>query len=835
METLRASSPIGEAPPVTQRRAARSAWAAVIAMAALCASPAAAQSYGQYLVILDDSGSMERSDPDRLVVMAGAALTAALDESDQVMLVGLNELASGVVNGPRFRSPSQLLEGRDGDEGNRILTDQTFARLAAFDGQTPCGQALARARAILNDVASAGAPQTLLLLTDGACNGSLEPAPRWLGGLRAHQDDRFRFVLLVRRGSGRPARQLVSYAEGTGWSGETEVAFDARALLRAFAEVLSFSRGLTFDEGGRVGLERTFAGARSVRALAVSEAGTSPLLLERTDGTALTGGPTYGSLFGWSLRTATFEPTPAPVAIRSTSVGAEVLVIPLYGKLEVEAILAPCGDAPALPWDHEISIRAGHPACAWARLVGDADETIVPGQSFEFSMAVCGDESTQCTEPATMQPGSDGIFHAQLGQLTEGRHERRVRASGGALAFPVDTVRGARSVAFGIHRVTMADEPTRSVHRIELGERPIAHPERTALVLHGSFPAGSRARVECVVHGGDAGECLRCVPEAEEIELQDQLRLEVDLRATTFCQALSVGHDSGEATIDADLVITPVDDGPLLPHHLPIQATLKYPKAEWLELTLVGGGETNEEETVPAPPRPTRVTVTTVFDVDEDDLRTSAESAELAPREGDRMARVRVRASSDECCSPETYEGIVRLEADGSVLELPARITVRDPGWWTCPGQKILRWTLAVLGVLLLLWIVRGFIRPNKFREGAVVLYAESHDALLDIKEGDDGHRPFRRFVETKRGFRRNAAFHLGGPRAPLPSLKRMPDDARFEATGGGGATLIVDRDEVVERFTESEGWQPLPKGSYPVASRITLKRGEDLYLEVRP
>ena len=176
-----------------------------------------------------------------------------------------------------------------------------------------------------------------------------------------------------------------------------------------------------------------------------------------------------------------------------------------------------------------------------------------------------------------------------------------------------------------------------------------------------------------------------------------------------------------------------------------------------------------------------------------------------------------------------------RLEAEGSALEIPTTITVADPGWWICPGQKILRWTLAVLGVLLLSWIVRGFLSPHRFREGAVLLYAESHDALLEIRDGDDGHRPFRRFPETKRGFRRNAALHLGGPRAPLPSLKRMPDDARLVATGGGGAVLVVEREDAVERFTEADGWQPIPTGEHPVASRLTLRRAGEVYLEVRP
>ncbi|MAQ18204.1 MAG: hypothetical protein CMN30_25835 [Sandaracinus sp.] len=801
------------------------------ALASVGAPDAArAQSYGQYLVVLDDSGSMDRSDPQRLVVMAAAALAGALDDADQLMLVGLNELASGAVNGPRFRSPAQILEDRGGPAGERALTDQTFARLATHDGQTPCAQALDRARAILNDVASAGAPQTLLLLTDGACNGALEPAARWLGGVRAQHDERFRFVLLVRRGSGRPSAQLVDYAEATGWQGNTEVAFDARALLRAFAEVLSFSRGLTYDEGGRVGLERTFAGARSVRALAVHEGGASPLALTLGDGRALEGGPTYRSLFGWSLRSAPFEPTDTPVSVSSPTGGAEVLVIPVYGKLRTEAVIGPCGDAPALPWEHELAVRAGHPACAWARLVGDAEETIVPGKAFDFAISLCEDDG--CAAPATMQPGRDGVFHAQLGQLPEGRHERIVRAAGGALAFPVEVTRGARSVAFGIHRVSLADAPETPVHRLELGERPIAHPTSTALVLHGSFPAGSRARIRCEVHGAAIAECLRCVPETEEVELQDQLRVELDVRATPYCQALQVGSRTGTARVDAELIVEPIEDGPLVPHHLPIAADLRYVPAEDLALTLTGGDTLDQRVSVPAPPRAMAVTAAVRLD-EADRLRARAEAGELAPAEDG--ASVGVHLEAQECCSPREYPGVLRLEAEGSALEIPTTITVADPGWWICPGQKILRWTLAVLGVLLLSWIVRGFLSPHRFREGAVLLYAESHDALLEIRDSDDGHRPFRRFPETKRGFRRNAALHLGGPRAPLPSLKRMPDDARLVATGGGGAVLVVEREDAVERFTEADGWQPIPTGQHPVASRLTLRRAGEVYLEVRP
>src|SRR5690606_33052868 len=121
-------------------------------------------------------------------------------------------------------------------------------RLGVHRGETPCRAALEHARALLEAAASAGAPQTLLVLTDGACNGgAVEPAERWLAGLRAHREGRFRFALLTRQGPERVDRALEEYGRRTGWRGDTRVAFDARSLLRAFAEVLSFSRGLRYD------------------------------------------------------------------------------------------------------------------------------------------------------------------------------------------------------------------------------------------------------------------------------------------------------------------------------------------------------------------------------------------------------------------------------------------------------------------------------------------------------------------------------------------------------------------------------------------------------------
>ncbi|MDQ3035390.1 MAG: VWA domain-containing protein, partial [Myxococcota bacterium] len=312
------------------------AASALVGAALVGAAPVRAQSasYGQYLVVIDDSGSMDRSDPRRLVEMASLALAGALEDGDQVMLVGLNELASGEAGGPSFVSPRELLPQRDAAEGVVPLTGDRVEHLGRHQGETPCRAALDRARDILNAVASAGAPQTLLMLTDGACNGgAVEPPERWLATLRSHQEHRFRFVLLMKQGAGRADRNLEAYGRRTGWRGDTSVAFDARSLLRAFADVLSFSRGLRYDDGGRVGLERTFAGARTVRILAIRDRGEGPIALERVSRSgaaeALENGPTYRDpAYEWSFRTAAHAPEGAgeAFAVRSSTPGVDVLV-----------------------------------------------------------------------------------------------------------------------------------------------------------------------------------------------------------------------------------------------------------------------------------------------------------------------------------------------------------------------------------------------------------------------------------------------------------------------------------------------------------------------------
>ncbi|PRQ07124.1 vWA domain-containing protein [Enhygromyxa salina] len=837
--------------------------AAIVALV-LLVWPAAvrAQTWGQYLVVIDDSGSMDTNDPDRLVMLASLALAATLSDADQVMIVGLNELAGGETQTARFVSPRELLAERDGGEGQRALAGARLDSMARHEGATPCKQALDRAATILESVAAAGAPQTLLMLTDGACTRPIDPAQTWLARLRSHAEGRFRFALLSKnQRNERLDPALVEYATATGWTADPKIEFDSRSLLRAFAEVLSFSRGLRYDDGGRVGLERSFAGAREVRVLAVSTEGRAPITLAFTDASMdsredpLTGGPTFKHAeFGWSLRVARTGAHELPFAVRSPDAGVEVLVIPSYGALQIEAVVGPCeaDEPPPLPWTRERAVRSGQPACAWARLVGDRGETIHPTHSFNFELELCQDPA--CSAPSAMQPDQDGSFNAQLGVMPEGRTERWFRARGGALAAPLMVQRGIQAVAFGITAVARADQPDKPIDGLELGVLPQALPQVVTLELSGSFPDGSEADVRCEV-AGDAGQtnllagelaCLRCVPTPSTVALQDPFTLQVEIQATALCPMIS--DKLGELPVALDLSITPKDpQSEVGPRRVPIRALLRHAVIE-AQTAQVTGGEASEVTL--RFPSPVNANVELSLEPGSelaaelsaelaaelaDDLRVAlAQSTLRLTGEPGAVAEVTVSLTATDCCSTGDYPFTlhVRDAAGGPQLEIPVTVSVVAPSFWVCPGKLILKWSLVALGIGLLIWLIRGFTSPAKFAQTAVLARAESHEALAKLNDGDEDWRLVASLEPTKRGFYAPATVHLGGQKAALPSLRELPADARIEARGHDNASLVVEA-EGIETFKESSGWQPLPVGEQPIGSSIVLRR-DDTYLMFR-
>lgn len=815
-----------------------------------------AETWGQYLIVIDDSGSMDESDPERRVMLASLALVEALGDADQVMIVGLNELALGESTGPKFVSPRELLRDRDGAEGKQGLAGARFDAMARHRGATPCKGALAQAKTILESVAGSGAPQTLLMLTDGECSEPVEPATTWLSGLTSHTEGRFRFVLLSKPGRYTIDAQLVSYAAATGWTGDAKVGFDVRSLLRAFADVLSFSRGLRFDDGGRVGLARSFAGAREVRVLAISEAGQAPIHLAYTDdgmdsrAEPLVGGPTFhSSSYGWSLRAAKTDAHSLRMTVHSTDAGVEVLVIPSYGELRVEAVVAPCGEfdgedgrpsAPPIPWTRERAVRAGQPACAWARLVGDTGNTIHPQDSFPFTLTLCEDQA--CTISTAMQPGFDGSFNAQLGVFAKGRHERWFRAASGSLARPVGTSRGFVSMAFGIadvHRVD-ASEPT-PLDAVALGVFPQPGAATSlALELAGSFPAGAEAEVACEI-AEDASDCFTCAVWPTSVALQDPFRIELRASASAICPAL---HESdGSASVPATLWIRPKPDSQGKPSEMPqwrmpITADLRYAVIEAQRVSARAGESSEVSVTIPAPVGGDGVgldfTIEPAGELPEGLVLEPVRAHQVFEAGPGETATIALRVSSPDCCEAGDYPLVLiaRAGAEGPAMRIPVTLTLTKPSFWVCPGKQIALGLAGLAALGFLIWLVRGFTSPAKFADAAVLVRAESHEALAKVVDGDEDWRLVRSLETSKRGFYKPATIHFGGSQAALPSLRGMSDDAKIEARSHGNATLVVSA-EGIEQFKESTGWQLVPIGQHPLGSSIVLRR-DDTYVQFR-
>ena len=828
---------------------------------------ARAETWGQYLVVIDDSGSMNTSDPERLVMLASLSLAAGLSDADQLMIVGLNELAKGEVSAPRFVSPRELLAERDGAEGARTLAGPELEHMARHEGATPCKRALDVAANLLEAVAAAGAPQTLLMLTDGACSAPLEPAQTWLGRLRSHSEGRFRFALLSKKQSGeRLDPTLVEYATRTGWIADPNISFDSRSLLRAFAEVLSFSRGLRYDGGGRVGLERSFAGAREVRVLAVSPDGRAPITLARSDASMdsredpVAGGPTFKhDGFGWSLRVAKAQTGAqaggAPglalaFSVRSPDPGVEVLIIPSYGALRIEAVVGPCTDAageaerPELPWTRERAVRSGQPACAWARLIGDRGETIDPTRSFAFELELCEDEA--CARATAMQPDRDGTFNAQLGIMPEGRTERWFRAKGGSLASPVIARRGIQAVTFGITNIARAEAPDTPITELDLGVFPQPLPQLLTLEFSGSFPDGSEAEVRCEI-AGDAGEldplggtepCLRCAATPARVALQDPFTVQLEVQASNLCPLLS--DNLTELPVALELVVEARPDSApeaakMAPRRLPIRAVLRHALLTAQRVEVTGGGEAYAALEFP---RPVNGAVELEFVAEQEvpeGLRAALASSELRlTGEPGETATVELELAATDCCAAGDYLHTLRVRgtAGGPELSIPVTVRVAKPSLWICPGKTIAKGVLAALGLAFLFWLIRGFTSPQSFAETAVLARAETHEALSKLNDADPDWRLVRSLEPTKRGFYKHASVHFGGAEAALPSLRELPADARIEARAHGNAALIVEA-EGIETFKESTGWEPIPLGERPVGSNIVLRR-DDTYLMFR-
>lgn len=133
----------------------------------------------QFVLVLDDSGSMDRTDPDRLAVFAVRSLLSLLDDRDEVSIVRLNA--------PKEEAPA--IEPLGNNRANLLRRLNLGGELAAYLGEnTTCRSALEVAKRLLEEAHRPNVAQVVLFLTDGKCTPADQrpDAAAFLQGLASH-------------------------------------------------------------------------------------------------------------------------------------------------------------------------------------------------------------------------------------------------------------------------------------------------------------------------------------------------------------------------------------------------------------------------------------------------------------------------------------------------------------------------------------------------------------------------------------------------------------------------------------------------------------------------
>jgi len=360
----------------------------LVAAILLAAVPSFAQSQvssaearaAQFVFVIDDSGSMKETDPDRLAIFAVQSLIGMLDDRDEVSLVRLNGPHEGEDPPPiaplrKNRSQIEALLGLNG-------------RLASYAAQqTRCLSGLQATKRLLETAYRPGVAQVLFFLTDGACTPADEQPPidALLQGLRSHQEGMFQFYLLRFRGKEfTPA--LADLAKKT--DGETiEVGgADPTAILHPFATALSRSQGyesyLLTPREARLAAHR---GAERVRLLAVAPGPGPDLAFAIRDrqgnapalaGRARTGTHRFGNGRVFRFAALDYRPSAEPVTVGVDGAGDgwKVVAVPEY-RLQVRLGVHQ-GTCESLGPPVRFGVGTGETVCVVTELVNAAGRVV---------------------------------------------------------------------------------------------------------------------------------------------------------------------------------------------------------------------------------------------------------------------------------------------------------------------------------------------------------------------------------------------------------------------------------------------------------------------------
>lgn len=728
------------------------AGAVLCALALQAAVPAAARQEAasaqaraaQFVLVIDDSGSMRTTDPDRLAVFAARALLSILDDRDEVSVVRLNAAADREAVPPI----EPLARNRQRLQGLLDLR----GRLAAYDGRnTTCRSALAAVERLLEAAYRPNVAQVVLFLTDGKCTGAdEEPAPAaFLGGLRSHGEELFQLYLLRFRGE-QVSPELVTLAERSG--GETlEIgAADPTAILHGFATALSRSQGyeaeLLTPADAEVAAHR---GAKRVRLLGVARGEQPPLGLAVHDyqgrqalalGQARPGVHRFERKNPFRYVALDYRPGTEPVTVKVTGAGDdwEVVAVPEYRlTLGMKAHEGACG-AGGSPVQG--GVETGGTACMVLELVNEAG-VVVSGDGLgdQLEAFVRMRRANEPSESAVDLPAEpvagQARFHLQRDRMEAGEWLMQPFVR---LGFGVASTLRGRSRLLNVASSTATTSPDRlGFDRVRPGGEVTQYlsvggnfqttPAHLELPARKDVPscvtfdlAGKREGTPQPVTAGQRyAVTLRvagyCGPESLELPVATRLRL-------VFSPPPGARYlPAAEVPVDfiLDYLITP-----------PKEVVLRLRGGETAEVTVPIGGNRRKDVALEATLAPTAAAVGWPGD----DLalafagagsRGEPGAAQLftLPRAGG--APLRLTAAAVRCCAAGTYTthlGLVPADRTAyargaeppAPLVVPVRVEVASAGFAACWLPRILWTLLALLLVALVVYVVSMF-RHSRF------------------------------------------------------------------------------------------------------------------------
>lgn len=706
----------------------------------------------QFVFVIDDSGSMKETDPDRLAVFAARSLVSMLDDRDEVSVVRLNGPREGASPAPI----EPLRQNRRQMEGLLALDGE----IAGYKGQnTPCRSALQAVRRLLENAYRPGVAQVVMLLTDGACTPADEQpaAEELLRGLQSQEKGLFQFYLLRFRGK-EHSQALVRLAETTGGKAIEADPGDPTSILHTFAAALSRSQGyepyLLSPTSTHLAAHR---GAERVRLLAIApHAGPELSFSVRNPGGGApqplspprAGTHRYGSGRVYRYAALDYKPDaePVEVAVQGAGPAWKVVALPEYRLAVRPAVhLGSCeSPGPAVS-----SVDVGAAVCVVTELVNAQGQVVggeVTGGDLTARVRVRrpGGAAGEVELAANQFPGGQARFGLPRSHLERGDYEFEPRVVLRLTSGDTVTLRGV-PLALEASSVLITPQPG----RFAFGTLKPGGVAQDSLRLTGSFkpaPAKVELRDRAALPSCVTAE-VNGVAEGKPFQVSVDQPYNVALRVSPYCgpRPIRAPYDTAVRLVFA------AEGGRQLPTvEVPVRFTLDYGIAVPPELVVKvrGGGSSDLPVTVRgnfrhevklravvAPPSESES-----WPEDGDDLVLgfAGESRKKVLRdEEDEPSRVhdfaagpgapplRLRAVPGRCCAGGSYRTRLGLApAAGQPLPpgasppepivVPVRIEVEPAGFWACYGPLLLA-LLAVLALLLLALYAVNMFRNSSF------------------------------------------------------------------------------------------------------------------------